>query len=243
MLGREIARLGPILALTRNQLGRLGGAPANTPAPPFVARQVLGGGDPMVIYYAGGVSILFLMFSAMQGAMSLIEERRTGMRLRLGLSSGGVAPLLMGRMLWLVSLGVAQAFVLFAVAMVVYRIPLLESLAPWLMTAVCAAAAAAGISLLVAAACRTREQAQAVGTFVILILAAVGGSMAPRFLMPAPLQTLGWLTPHAWVIAAYQTVLWRRIINLEVLEAWLVLAAFGLAGFAFALAIESRRKL
>jgi ABC-2 type transport system permease protein len=179
----------------------------------------------------------------MQGAMSLIEERRTGMRLRLGLSAGGVAPLMIGRMLWLISLGVAQAFVLFAVAMVIYRIPLLESLGPWLMTAVCAAGAAAGIALLVAAACRTREQAQAVGTFVVLILAAVGGSMAPRFLMPAALQTLGWLTPHAWVIEAYQTILWRRIVNFQVLEAWLVLAGFGAGGFGLALAIESRRKL
>jgi ABC-2 type transport system permease protein len=243
MMAREAARLGPILALSHAQLGRLDGAPARAPAPPFVAREILAGGDPMVIYYAGGVSILFLMFSAMQGAMSLIEERRTGMRLRLGLSAGGVAPLLMGRMLWLIGLGVAQAFVLFAVAMVIYRIPLLESLAPWLMTAVCAAGAAAGIALFVAAACRTREQAQAVGTFVVLILAAVGGSMAPRFLMPAPLQTLGWLTPHAWVIAAYQTVLWRRLVNLQVLEAWLVLAAFSLVGFTLALAIETRRKL
>jgi len=243
MMAREVARLGPVLALTKAQRGRLGGEAAGAPAPPFAARQVLGGGDPIVIYYAGAVSILFIMFSAMQGAISLIEERRTGMRLRLGLSAGGVTPLLMGRMLWLVGLGVAQAFVLFAVAMIVYRIHLLESLGPWLITAVCAAAAAAGVSLFIATASRTQEQAQAVGTFVILILAAVGGSMAPRFLMPAALQTLGWLTPHAWVIEAYQTILWRRIVNLQVFEAWLVLAGFGAAGFGLALAIESRRKL
>jgi ABC-2 type transport system permease protein len=78
---------------------------------------------------------------------------------------------------------------------------------------------------------------------VILILAAVGGSMAPRFLMPAALQTLGLLTPHAWVIQAYQIVLWRRIINIQVFQAWLILAGFGGFGFFTALAIESRRKL
>jgi ABC-2 type transport system permease protein len=241
MIRRDLARLGPLLVLTKEQLGRLGGASA--PAAPFVAEQTLGGGDPIVIYYAGAVSILFLMFASMQGAISLIEERQTGMRLRLGLSVGGVAPLMAGRMLWLIGLGVAQAFVLFGVAMGVYRIGLLESLAAWLMTAICAAAAAAGISLFVAAACRTREQAQTVSSFVVLILAAVGGSMAPRFLMPAALQTLGWLTPHAWVIEAYQTVLWRRLIDVRVVEAWLVLAGFGVIGFAAALTIESRRRL
>ena len=196
-----------------------------------------------MIYYAGAVSILFLMFTAMQGAMSLIDERRAGLRLRLGLSAGGVAPLLCGRMLWLTSLGVAQALVLFVVGTILYRFPLVQSCGPWLATAVAAAAASSGIALALAAACPTREQAQTLSTFVVLILAAVGGSMAPRFLMPAPLQALGWLTPHAWVIEAYQTILWRRIVDGQVLGAWAALAGFAGAGFLVAWAVESRRRL
>jgi ABC-2 type transport system permease protein len=243
MTAREFAPLAPVLALSKEQMARLSAMPVSGPPTPFVGQEVLSGGDPVVVYYAGAVSILFLMFSSMQGAMSLIDERRSGMRLRLGLSVGGTAPLLGGRMLWLVALGVAQALVLFGVATLVYRLPLLEHVAPWLVTAICAAAAAAGIALLLAAACQTREQAQTISTFVILILAAVGGSMAPRFLMPAALQTLGWLTPHAWVIEAYQAVLWRKVVDLHVLEAWAVLAGFGAVGFLAALFIESRRRL
>jgi ABC-2 type transport system permease protein len=208
-----------------------------------VAQRVLSGGDPLLVYYAGAVSILFLMFTAMQGAMSLIDERTAGLRLRLGLSAGGVAPLLGGRMLWLTGLGVVQALVLFLVAALVYGVPLLTNLAAWAATAVCAAAASAGIALGLAAACNTREQAQPVSTFAFLILAAVGGSMAPRFLMPEALQTLGWLTPHAWVIEAYQTVLWRGLVNTTVFQAWTVLSSFAAAGFLAALWIEGRRRL
>jgi len=208
MLRREVARLEPILALTPDQVRRVTGAPFGlAPPPPFVAQRILPGGDPLRIYYAGAVSILFLMFTAMQGAMSLIDERRAGLWLRLSLSTGGVAPLLGGRMLWLTALGAVQALVLFLVAAVAYNVPLLANLAAWSVTAVSAAAASAGISLALAAACQTREQAQPVSTFLFLILAAIGGSMAPRFLMPEALQTLGWLTPHAWVIEAYQAVL------------------------------------
>ncbi len=243
LLRRDVLRLQPVLALKPAQIGRIGQGPTIASPSPLVGRRELGGTDPMVIYYAGAVSILFLMFTAMQGAMSLIDERRAGLRLRLGLSAGGVAPLLLGRMLWLTGLGVAQAGALFAVAAILYHVPVLQSLAPWTATAIAAAAASSGIALALAAACPTREQAQTLSTFVVLILAAVGGSMAPRFLMPAPLQALGWLTPHAWVIEAYQTLLWRRIVNAEVLEAWAALAAFAGVGFLIALGVESRRRL
>src|SRR5262249_55596093 len=193
--------------------------------------------------YAGAVSILFLMFTAMQGAMTLIDERRTGLRLRLGLSAGGITPLLGGRMLWLTALGVVQALVLFLVAAVVYGVPLLAHLAAWPAVAIPAAAASAGIALALAAACTTREQAQPISTSAFLILAAIGGSMAPRFLMPEPLQALGWLTPHTWVIEAYQTVLWRGLVNTTVVEAWVVLASVAAGGFVTALLIEGRRRL
>jgi ABC-2 type transport system permease protein len=244
MLRREVAQLDPLLGLTPEQVGRAAQVPfAIASTPPFATQRILPGGDPLVIYYAGAVSILFLMFTAMQGAMSLIDERRAGLSLRLGLSTGGVAPLLGGRMLWLTGLGVVQALVLFLVAAVVYRAPLLTHLAAWLATALCAAAASTGIALALAAACHTREQAQPISTFTFLILAAIGGSMAPRFLMPEALQTLGWLTPHTWVIEAYQTVLWRGLVNRTVLEAWTVLAGFAAAGFLAALCLEGRRRL
>jgi ABC-2 type transport system permease protein len=244
MLRREIARIAPILSLTPDQRRRVSEAPFGLTAPlPFAAQQILPGRDPLVVYYAGAVSILFLMFTAMQGAMSLIDERRAGLRLRLGLSAGGIMPLLGGRMLWLTGLGVVQALVLFLVAAMVYGVPLLANFVAWSATAFCAAAASAGIALALAAACDTREQAQPISTFAFLILAAVGGSMAPRFLMPEALQSLGWLTPHTWAIEGYQTVLWRGLVNATVLEAWAVLASFAAAGFLAALWLEGRRRL
>jgi ABC-2 type transport system permease protein len=240
---REVARLAPLLGLTPAQVAHIDFSKAPKDADLLVSQSVIEGSDPIVVYYAGAVSILFLMFSSMQSAMGLIDERRMGLRLRLALSVGGVLPLLSGRMVWLLLLGVVQAFVLFSVAAVIYKVPLLQNFAPWLVTAVSAAAASGGIALALATGCETREQAQTVSTFVILILAAVGGSMAPRFLMPAALQRVGWLTPHAWVIEAYQSVLWRQSFDAHVVEAWAMLLLFFVTGFAIAYAIESRRKL
>ncbi len=69
MLRREVARLDPILALTPDQVRRATAPPLGLGSPPpFAAQRILPGADPLVAYYAGAVSILFLMFTAMQGA-------------------------------------------------------------------------------------------------------------------------------------------------------------------------------
>jgi len=210
---------------------------------PQAAIDVLGIGNAIVDVIAHADEAFLDSEALPKGAMTLIDERRTGLRLRLGLSAGGITPLLGGRMLWLTALGVVQALVLFLVAAVVYGVPLLAHLAAWSAVAISAAAASAGIALALAAACTTREQAQPISTSAFLILAAIGGSMAPRFLMPEPLQALGWLTPHTWVIEAYQTVLWRGLVNTTVVEAWVVLASVAAGGFVTALLIEGRRRL
>ena len=63
----------------------------------------------------------------------------------------------------------------------------------------------------------------AASSFVVLILSAVGGSMVPRFMMPGWLRELGWLTPNAWAIDAWQGLLWRGASLAELATAWWVL--------------------
>jgi len=197
-------------------------------------------GGASVVYYAGAVTILFSMFAATHGALTLIDERRAGIADRILAGRRGMGPVVTGKFLFLIVQGAAQAAVIFATAQIVYDVPTLTHLPLWAVTTAATAAAAGGLSLALVSVCRTREQAQMLSTFVILILSAIGGSMVPRFLMPPWLQDVGFWTPHAWVIDAYQGLLWRDDGAGALYKAWIVLAAIGLVGFGVA-QIAARR--
>jgi len=209
----------------------------------FFAREAVkdartGGG--VIAYYAGAVMMLFALFSAMQGALGLMDARTSGVADRLLAGVAGMGPVVGGKFLFLVGQGLVQALTIFAVAQAVYGVAVVQHAGLWLVTTLAASACAAGLALGLVSVCRTRDQAQMLSTFVILVLAAVGGSMVPRFLMPAWLQAAGWLTPHAWTIEAYQAVLWRDAGIGAVYKAWCVLAAVGLLGVAVAQVLARR---
>ncbi|WP_056103609.1 ABC transporter permease [Brevundimonas sp. Leaf363] len=237
--GRDVAAAG-LQARLEPMAATLAGQSA--PRSARVSVQQIGpAGDAQSAYYAGAVSVMFVFFAAMHGAMGGLDERRSGLQARLALARGGLAPILAGRAAWLTMVGVMQTGAVFAAAWT--RLP---DLAVWqataaAVTAVMVGIAAAGLALVLTAACRSRDQAQPLTTFVVLLLAALGGSMAPRFLMPEAFRAIGWATPHAWAIEAYQSVVWRGEFASVVPVAWVVLGAMGGAGWLGALLLERRR--
>lgn len=248
MLGRTIDETSPVLGpLTPGQSARVTvarealakGEHSEGGASLFSLEEVAGAkkGGGTIVYYAGAVTILFALFSAMHGALTILDERQTGIADRILTGVSGLTPVITGKFLFLLVQGILQATAIFLTAMIVYDVPVLAHFPAWLTTTVLTSAAAAGLALAIVSFCRSRGQAQMLSTFVILILAAVGGSMVPRFLMPPWLQTVGWATPHAWAIEAYQAILWRDGGLSSVYIGWIVLAGIGLAGLAIAHAV------
>jgi ABC-2 type transport system permease protein len=193
-----------------------------------------------VAYYAGAVAVLFVLFSAVSGAISLLEERDSGILDRVLAGPGRAAVLVNGKFLFLLLQGCLQIGVIFTIAWWAYGIDLPARLGPWALTTVGASAAAAGLALALAAACRTRRQAQTVANVAILVISALGGSMVPRFLMPELLQDLGWLTPNTWALEAYTGVFWRDAPLSELWIPWAALFAAGIAGLFVARRLARR---
>lgn len=195
-----------------------------------------------VVYYAGAVAILFLLFSAMQGGLTLIDERQSGILDRLLAGSRGIGALLGGKFLFLLVQGFCQAGLIFAVAAIAYQVNVSARLPEWTVITLAASAAAAGLALMLAAACRTRQQAQTLSNFLVLVLSALGGSMVPRFLMPPWLQTFSWTMPNAWAIEAYHGLLWRNAAMKDLALPVGLMLGFAIATLAAAWILIWRRQ-
>ena len=199
------------------------------------------GSGTTVTYYAGAVAILFLLFSAMQSAATLIEERHSGIIDRIAVGPAGTDVVVAGKFLFLTVQGVLQVSLIFAVAALAYDVEVLQHAGLWLATTLAAASAAAGLALATAAACTTRHQAQTISTSVVLVCSAIGGSMVPRFMMPPWLQDIGWYTPNAWTIEAYHGALWRGESLMDLLPELGWLLAVAIMGTTLALLVSRSR--
>ena len=172
----------------------------------------------LVSFYAAGIGVMFLLFSAVGGAgAALLEEIEAGTFERVLSTRIGMTGLLLGKWLFLALIGAAQLVVMFLWGALVFKLPLFSHLPGFaVMTAVTAAAAAA-LGLVLATLAKSRGQLQGFSTILILTMSALGGSMFPRFLMTETMQKFGLLTFNGWALDGYLKVFWRE---LPILQLW-----------------------
>ncbi|QDU86503.1 ABC-2 family transporter protein [Planctomycetes bacterium Pla163] len=169
-------------------------------------------GPSIVDYYAAAIGVMFLLFSMTGAAGALLEEEERGTLERLLMSGVGIGPVLLGHWLFFALLGFAQLALMFVFAWLVFGLDLLNAqvLVGVSVVGLVTAAAASAFALFLAAACRTRAQLSGLSTVVILVMSAVGGSMVPRFIMPAIMNTLSSFTFNGWALDGFLAVLWQR---------------------------------
>ena len=184
----------------------------------------------LISFYAAGIGVMFLLFSAVSGAGgALLEEAESGTLERILSTKVGMTGLLAGKWVFLTLVGVAQLTVMFLWGWAAFGLPLFAHVPGFLVMTLVTAGAAAALGLVLATLARTRAQLSGFSTILILTMSALGGSMFPRFLMTDSMQQVGLLTFNAWALDGYLKVFWRSAALWELWPQVLVLATLALA--------------
>jgi ABC-2 type transport system permease protein len=186
--------------------------------------------------YAAGIGVMFLLFTASNAGGALLEESESGTLDRILTTRLTLTQLLLGKLVYLWTLGFTQICVMFIWGALVFRLQLVEHIAGFLIMALSTSLATSAFGLLLAGICRSRAQLSALSTLVVLSLSAIGGSMFPRFLMPAGLQKAGLVLFNSWALEGFTNVFWR-----ELPLSSLALPAAVLVGWAIVFFIASRQ--
>ncbi len=166
--------------------------------------------NPLVAFYAAGIGVMFLLFSASAAGGAILDESESGTLDRILSSRVTMTQLLLGKWAYAALLGFAQLSVMFLWGAAAFQVELFRHLDGFLIMAIATVLASSGLGLMLAASCKTRAQLGALTTLVVLVMSALGGSMVPRFVMPESLQKIGLVTFNAWAIDGFTKVFWRE---------------------------------
>jgi ABC-2 type transport system permease protein len=148
--------------------------------------------------FLAGVVPLFLLFASMGAARGLLEELHGGGIRRLLAAPISPAHVLLGQQCYALILAMLQCTVMYLYAWLVFGVAIWAIAGGLFALTVATCLACTGFGMLMASLCRTGEQLDAIGTTVILAMSAIGGSMVPRFIMPAFMVKLGLFTINGW---------------------------------------------
>jgi len=219
-------------------LTALAGVPASSASLVDIERrEVLGDRktkNPMIAFYAAGLGVMFLLFSAAGAGGALIEEVETGTLDRILSTRVSMNRLLLGKLVYLAGLAASQLTVMFLWGSLVFGLTMRGHWIGFAVMTTCTALAASTFGLLLAAISRSRMQLVAISNLAVLVMSVLGGSMFPRFLMPPLMQKLGLVTLNAWAIDGFQKVFWREEPVSHLWPQVLVLTAIALVFFTLA---------
>jgi len=188
--------------------------------------------NPIIAFYGAGVGVMFLLFTASGAGGALLDEVESGTLDRILSTRVSMLKLLLGKLVYLWTLGVMQLIVMFVWGALVFGLPLMSHLAGFAIMTAATALTCAAFGLFLASATRTRAQLSALSTLAVLTISALGGSMFPRFLMSEKLQKASLVLFNSWALDGFINVFWRElpltsvVLPVAVLIAWAVVFFF-----------------
>jgi ABC-2 type transport system permease protein len=177
--------------------------------------------------------LLFLFLTALTGSAALIETRRLGVSRRMLATPTTPGTIVAGEAAGRLAVALLQGALIMVGSAVIFGVNWGNPLAATALM-VAFALVASGAGLLMGATARTSQQSLAFGLLLSLGLGALGGTMMPLDLFPPTMRTIAHLTPHAWAVDGFATLVRHGGGVLDILPQLGVLLATGVALLALA---------
>jgi ABC-2 type transport system permease protein len=165
--------------------------------------------NPWATRSVGGWAMTFLLFTLTASSSSLFDEKKSGVMLRLLTSPVSRVHILWSKYLFNMSLGIIQLLFMFGSGWLLFDVDIFSNFFNLLIVIIAASLACTSFGMLLAAFSQTRQQAQGLGTLLILSMSAVGGAWFPTAFMPPTIQFFSKLTIVYWSMDGFLEVLWR----------------------------------
>jgi ABC-2 type transport system permease protein len=157
--------------------------------------------------------IFGMFFIVLPMAGGFQREQQSGALLRLRCMGLSLGTLVLSKLLPYVLINLLQFSALLALG--VYGLPLLGlpalslpgSATAYIVLALSLTLATCSLGLLLAALARSAEQALLLGGGINILLAALGGIMVPKSVMPTTMAQIAELSPMSWALDAFLTLL------------------------------------
>ena len=181
------------------------------------------GNDGLFSRLLPGLIVMFVMFSVTLAAQAMVEDRRTGTLERLMTTRLGVNQLFVGKLLSGVLRAMFQTVVMLSLAFVVFRPAGPLAYVELLAFALLAAAAFTGVSLVIGAMARTRNQAAWAAVFFTLLMVVFSGTFF-EITEGSLLHSISRATINAYAIDAMQNIIGK---GQHLGQQWLEMAVLG----------------
>ncbi len=180
---------------------------------------------------SAGMAAMYAMINVLGLAAVLIQERQDGTLPRLMVTPISRSQILGGKILRGYLLGLLQFAILLAVGALL-GVNFGRNIPAVIVVVLAYVFTISAMAIALAALARTPEQASGLGMLATMTLAPLGGAWWPLEIVPQFMQVLGHLSPIAWCMDAFNTILYDGGGIPEVIGPVLVLLAVGAAFFA-----------
>jgi ABC-2 type transport system permease protein len=195
-------------------------------------------------YYAAAMGVMFLLMAVVQGVSTMILEKEQDVYKRLLLTNLTFTNYLIGKMVGLVIICLAQSFIIIIGTKFIFGVDWGNSVFGIVMMTISFVISACGLGVLAGSLIKTEKSFSVVGMFGTQILAALGGSMAPLYIFPDWVITATKALPNGLALQTYLKLMSGATFS-EILPAIIGSIGLGLLFFAiglFRLSSERRGK-